>query len=340
MTILERYFAASDTEAEAVLEELFRRELLPALERCALQAGIPADRVSLVVSDATIGLITFLRSQRAAGLSPPANMPAYLRVTVENAETNLLRQHFTMFLRFKHRVRFVAENTPELVSWGEQGTRLVSVQSPEIVRRSRVSLQDDPVRFEPPLRAARIAGFPEDSKALRAMLITLLRAVDAPVALPDLTETLARLFDLDHPDDIPLDADYVSPASSLADALHAPDTPNAVLANLANQELLSRVWAEMRALRPLQRAALLLSLRDAKGRGILELLPEVQVASLSEIHQTLAEAMPLSEEQWERLRYTMPLPDGETARWLGTSIQNVRGLRRAARERLQRRLEP
>jgi DNA-binding XRE family transcriptional regulator len=107
-----------------------------------------------------------------------------------------------------------------------------------------------------------------------------------------------------------------------------------VAALVERRAYLALLWKEICELRPLQRAALLLNLRDASGQDMLPLLTLVDVARLSEIAASLD--MPVQEfaELWDRL----PLDDATMAQRLGVTRQQVINLRKSARERLARRM--
>lgn len=332
------YFAAPEAEAEAILERLFRAELLPQLERIARRSGVPADRVALVVGDAALSLLIYLRSQRGKG-EPPRHWEAFLRTTVENAHTNHLRHQFAPYVRFKHRVRFALENSPELACWNDEGKILASYADPDLRKCASYPLSDEQPEMQRFLQTISEAGNPEDSKALRRILIELLRQIPAPVAINELTALLARLYGLTLPSDVPSSTkDMSSPETLLEQSRYAVCTADLLMDQMENRAFLARLWSEIQQLRPQQRAVILLNLRDSQGHGVLELLPEVGVATLSEIRSAIEEATPLTDAQWERLREAMPLADAEVAEWLSTTRETVHGLRRAARERLQRRM--
>lgn len=97
---------------------------------------------------------------------------------------------------------------------------------------------------------------------------------------------------------------------------------------------LRRLWDEIVALPPLQRAAFLLNLRDGEGRGVIALFPIAGVADLRRIAAVLDMTPERLAERWRAL----PLDDAAIAARLGLTRHQVGLLRRAARERLARRL--
>jgi hypothetical protein len=97
---------------------------------------------------------------------------------------------------------------------------------------------------------------------------------------------------------------------------------------------LRRLWDEIVALPPLQRAAFLLNLRDGEGRGVIALFPIAGVADMRRIAAVLDMTPERLAERWRAL----PLDDAAIAARLGLTRHQVGLLRRAARERLARRL--
>jgi DNA-directed RNA polymerase specialized sigma24 family protein len=98
---------------------------------------------------------------------------------------------------------------------------------------------------------------------------------------------------------------------------------------------LERLWQEVRELPRAQRAALLLNLREADGRGCLALFPATGVASL----QQIADALEFPAERFAELWPRLPLDDATIAGLLELTRQQVINLRKSARERLARRLK-
>jgi hypothetical protein len=103
---------------------------------------------------------------------------------------------------------------------------------------------------------------------------------------------------------------------------------------LAQRGFLSRLWAEIRLLPGRQRAALLLNLRDADGRGMIGLFPLTGTAEVAD----LAEALDMPEEKLRALWGELPRDDEWIAGWLSVTRRQVINLRKCARERLARRL--
>lgn len=98
---------------------------------------------------------------------------------------------------------------------------------------------------------------------------------------------------------------------------------------------LERLWREVVALPPRQRAALLLNLRDEQGRACVDLWTLTGVADA----RAVAEALGMSVEEFAALWNELPLDDKRIAAHLTLTRQQVINLRKSARERLSRRMK-
>ena len=107
-----------------------------------------------------------------------------------------------------------------------------------------------------------------------------------------------------------------------------------VAGQVEQRDFLCGLWREITLLPPMQRAALLLNLRDGQGRGVLALLAHTRVATPTQI----AEALPLPADTLAALWPALPIEDAAIAQVLGMTRQQVINLRKVARARLTRRL--
>ena len=98
---------------------------------------------------------------------------------------------------------------------------------------------------------------------------------------------------------------------------------------------LEKLWTEVCQLPALQRAALLLNLRDAQGGSAIFFIPYLGIASPAQIAANLE----LPDEEFSALWNDLPLDDSRIAKMLSISRQQVINLRKTARERLRRRME-
>jgi hypothetical protein len=104
---------------------------------------------------------------------------------------------------------------------------------------------------------------------------------------------------------------------------------------LEQRTYLERLWIEVCQLPLLQRAALLLNLRDAHGGSAIFFIPHLGIADKPQ----LAKVLDLSEVDLAKLWDDLPLDDAAVAERLKVTRQQVINLRKTARERLARRME-
>jgi RNA polymerase sigma factor (sigma-70 family) len=113
------------------------------------------------------------------------------------------------------------------------------------------------------------------------------------------------------------------------------DSSPSQLERFERQEHMARLWSEIAILRPLQRAALLLNLRDHLGKNALLLFLLLAIADFD----ALAEAVGMGADELTQIWNDLPLDDLTIAARLGVTRQQVINLRKSARERLSRRLQ-
>jgi DNA-directed RNA polymerase specialized sigma24 family protein len=161
---------------------------------------------------------------------------------------------------------------------------------------------------------------------LSELLAAIFDYAGGPVAFDDLVSVVAAVLQVkDEP-----------PASTEEATIGAEIASGADVAwQVEKRIFLERLWQEVRELPRAQRAALLLNLREADGRGCLALFPATGVATLRQI----ADALELPAEKFAELWAQLPLDDATIAGLLGLARQQVINLRKSARERLARRLK-
>jgi DNA-directed RNA polymerase specialized sigma24 family protein len=162
-----------------------------------------------------------------------------------------------------------------------------------------------------------VAGFSE-------FLEALFTSVNFPVELDELVQVTAELLQVR---DEPV-------ASTTAREVPELVSPDDVAWQVEKRIFLQRLWEELQQLPLPQRTALLLNLRDASGNGCIALFPVVGIATMRQMAAALE--MPL--EQFAALWNQLPLDDAGIAGLLNLTRQQVINLRKAARERLARRL--
>lgn len=130
-----------------------------------------------------------------------------------------------------------------------------------------------------------------------------------------------------------------SPAESVDCAdrkreIRSTDANPGVDLQLEQRLYLDKLWTEVCQLPVLQRAALLLNLRDGQGGSAIFFIPFLGIASQKEI----AEMLEIPEQEFSALWSDLPLDDEHIAQLFRLTRQQVINLRKTARERLARRM--
>lgn len=234
----------------------------------------------------------------------------YVAGLTYNAIHDHLRAAFPARARLKNRIRYILMRDPRLARWavhGELVAGLAPFQGQELTTDALLA----PHEVTPAMLDASRPG-----DALAAML----RAMGGPVPLETLIDLAARLWNVNDVrmpmGDVPGDREFAAapPAEQQTD-LHA-------------------LWREIRALRPMQRKALLLNLRAPESVDLIAVFVRTGVASWNEMADALEQTSAGLAAIWNDL----PFDDTAIAQLLGITRQQVINLRKSARERLARRM--
>jgi RNA polymerase sigma factor (sigma-70 family) len=160
-------------------------------------------------------------------------------------------------------------------------------------------------------------------------LAAIFNYLGSPIEFDELVSTLAALLQIrDQPiESLTEDEDTVTYQAVATE----PDPSWQVEKRI----FLQRLWEELQQLPLNQRAALLLNLKDAEGRGCIALFPATGIATLRQ----LADGLEISVERFAGLWNELPLEDAKIAELLGLTRQQVINARKSGRERLTRRLK-
>lgn len=332
---------APESELKDNLARLIAEHAAPIIKgviRRKLQAGggdsASRQQAEDLYGDVVVQLLTRLQAFIA---DPHENsigdFHGYVAVTTYNACHLYLRRKYPSRWRLKNRLRYTLSRAGDFALWqGDDGDLLCGFRawlnskqdSREGNRRLR-QLTDDP---EARQRAGLTAGAPqvELSDVLRAAF----RFAGGPVGLDELLAVVADLLgvrDQNVTGDISVEQDFNGRAARI-------DGATGFATELEQRSYLRRLWDEITSLPPLQRAALLLNLRDTH-EGVIVLLPLAGIANVRQI----AEATGMPAEQFAALWNQLPLDDAAIAERLGVTRQQVVNLRKSARARLGRRMK-
>ncbi|HKS24384.1 MAG TPA: hypothetical protein VJZ76_16410 [Thermoanaerobaculia bacterium] len=265
-----------------------------------------SDREDLI-STAMLRVLQRLHSESDPGGAAIEDLDRYVATVTLHACDDLTRERFPRRTAARNRIVYVLLHDARYAQWSVEGDTFCGL-APWRGRRGVATVSIETVRH--------LAG----DRDVRRLLATLFDAARQPVALDVVINIAAELWGM-------IDL----PPVALDDALEVTSASTAT--GIDDREFLARLWTEIRLLNAPQRAALLLNLRDDSGSAT-ELFTLLGVATIGEI----ADAVGLPQETFATLWSELPIEDLRIAELLDLTRQQVINLRRAARDRLRRRM--
>jgi DNA-directed RNA polymerase specialized sigma24 family protein len=298
-----RSVAQRDAEIERQLD-VARPILDGVIRRYAGSGGDllgPAD-VEDLTSTILLRLVARLRADGEI-----ASFPDYVATIAFNAVNDHFRRSYPERTHVRNRLRYALGHDRRLALWTireQLAGGLAEWRGQQSARDSAIELPD------------AIVALARDRDRPAETLVALFRHERHPFFLRVLIEMLLPLWQRSEPVAIP-----VASRTQGAEALEW-------------KQVLETVWREILELRPLQRKALLLNLRDAETSHALELFADTGVATMD----ALARALEMTPSALAAIWSDLPLDDLRIAAMLGLNRQQVINLRKSARERLARRV--
>jgi hypothetical protein len=297
-------------------------------------AGRNPEDADDLYGEVVLEVLARLRSLRSNhGPSTITDFRGFVRVLSYDACSRQFRRMNPRRHSFSGKVRYHLNLNPDLAVWLDNRNEWICglakwreearpVWKPGLSQpRDLFELFRDAIRSED---HARIKSVP-------ALADALFDWAAAPLELDDVIEVATKFLAALEPTVMPRDLahSYTEPDDDI------PDLRVDIAGDVERRAYLGLVWAEVKSLPLRQRRALLLNLRDAVGQGAAALIPVTGVATAEE----LARVLEMSLEDLQSIWNDLPLDDATIAGRLGLSRQQVINLRRAARERLQRRMK-
>ena len=298
--ILTQLLEAKDAHArQRALEVILLEHVQPVIARVLGQYRAPGfAKEDADDLAATVNLRIVRRLQHLGAGDPILRLDDYVATVAYNVVYGFLRRRYPERTRLKNRLRYLFTRDDHFALWERDGDFVCGLAG----WRGR--------------GAAML-----DRRSPSAALAAVFERENAPLRLDDVVRIAAELW---HDGDTPLRA--VTP--ELESKARGPAV------DVEIRQYLRVLWQEVRELRGAQRAALLMNLRDVHGANGAALLLMSGVASFDEI----AGAMGLEPEKLSEIWNDLPFDDNTIARSLDISRQQVINLRKAARERLLRRM--
>lgn len=345
-------FLETDNEAEStsILTEIISTHAVPIIEsiiKYKLRVGLnvrSGGRQSLDAEDMRSEVILrLLKRLQALKVEPDRairNFRSYVAAATYHTCDQFLRQKYPQRWQLKNKLRYVLKQRPIFALWQSDEGWLCGLadwqdrpqvkpappDAPPQARRSQVLLEGLQT-----IGAKEFAGKNTRRLKIEDLLLAVFKYAGSPIELDDLVAVVSDLWGI---------SDQALQAQARDDQTYKKSEPvfeahRDVSFEIEIRNDLESAWAEICKLPTRQRAALLLNLRDSRGRSALLLIP---ITGIATIHQ-IAEALSMPAEQLAVLWNRLPLDDQTIAGHLGVTRQQVINLRKSARERLARRMK-
>ena len=330
--------ARDDSTAESLLAELISDHADPIIARILKNKlrvslngsqGNQQNQDALeIASELRVTLIADLRTvQQHPNHKSITSFPDYVAHKTYSACADYFREKNPHRWRLKNLLRYQLKQSPQFALWKAENNRWYAG-----LNEWRGKTGNDNSSNPLPSSGVILEMFPQrhgqDVPPVELLSAIFERAA-RPVELERLVALAAEFWQITD-----------SPLESVDNPEREPDKESINLAPgvdvLLEQRLyLEKLWTEVCELPVLQRAALLLNLRDAQGGSAIFFITHLRIASQKQI----AEILGLPGEEFSLLWKDLPLDDACIAEMCGVTRQQVINLRKTARERLVRRMK-
>ena len=259
-----------------------------------------------------LGAIVMLRviarlDELTSGAGEPIErLREYVARLARNAASDVLRSRYPEHRRLQRRIRAVLARDERFALWPSSNGLLCGFRAWKGMQQTK----------EPQTLGRR------DASDAGACLREIFEHAGGPVKLSSVVQVLAAAWNIS--DAVLIDVGELP----MRDATPAADL------QIENRTLLESLWREVRDLRPMQRAVLLLNLREVDGSNALALLVLLDIATFDDIAAAIGVTAEALAEIWSAL----PIDDLRIAEMFSLRRQQVINLRQAARQRLRRKL--
>lgn len=322
--------AQNESESQPLIEDLVTNHAAPIIKEIILhklrsyKSSQNRHDGEDVQGNAVLKLLSYLRNfKRDPESRQIGDFRSYVAVIAYNACNEYLRQKYPLRNSLKNQLRYLFTHDPKLILRDDAGTL--------VCRLSEWKGQKQTAK--PRLEALRCLGEAQPQgladKPLFELVIVVLKLLDAPVALDDLVSLIAEVKGVkDVPEQV-REEEGERPLEQLSDPRTRLD------ATVERRIQLERLWREICELPLRQRLALLLNLKDVDGKSQIEMFPFTGIATMRQI----AGALEISDDDFARLWNDLPMEDAAIAARLNLTRQQVINLRKAARQRLAKRMK-
>src|ERR1044072_427625 len=309
--------AIIDEHADPIIKKILRSKLRVSLNGRGTQQN--QDALELA-GDLRASIISTLRALRQnPNQTAIANFSDFVAIKTYSACADYFREKHPQRWRLKSLLRRRLRQNPRFALWQAEDKRWYAGFSGRQETGSAAEAPDASESITHPTAAQTKSD---------EFLGVLFERSGRPVVFDELVRIAADTWHIHDPP-----AESTHTVDSERDDLFTSLEPRVDLV-LEQRLFFEQVWIEVCQLPVLQRAALLLNLKDSRDGGVISFLPFLGVASKEELARLLE--MPYADFQkvWNEL----PLDDLRIAQMFGITRQQVINLRKTARERLARKM--
>jgi len=308
--------------AEPIIKKILRSKLRVALNEHGSQQNQDALEIA---GDLRATIVSTLRALRQnPNQTAIASFPDFVAIKTYSACADYFREKHPRRWRLKSLLRRRLRHNPRFALWQAEDKRWYAGFNGRHETGTQAGQSD----------AFDSASHPPDGKLSEAQMKSdeflgdLFERSGGPIGFDEVVKIAAETWQIHDPPPESIDA-----GDSETDDHFTSSAPRVDLA-LEQRLFFEQVWREVCQLPVLQRAALLLNLRDSRDGGVISFLPFLGVASKEE----LARLLEMPPEDFQKLWNELPLDDSRIAQMFGVTHQQVINLRKTARERLARRM--
>lgn len=306
--------AIIDEHADPIIKKILRSKLRVSLNGRGTQQNQDALEIA---GDMRASIISTLRALRQnPNQTAIANFSDFVAIKTSSACADYFREKHPQRWRLKSLLRRRLRQNPRFALWQGEDKRWYA--------GFKAEAPDASESITPPTDGRLSAAQMQSDEFLGV----LFERSGRPIVFDEVVKIAAETWHIHDPP-----AESIDTGGSERDEQFTSSEPRVDLA-LEQRLFFEQVWFEVCQLPVLQRAALLLNLRDSRDGGVISFLPFLGVASKEELARLLE--MPYA--HFQKLWNELPLDDLRIAQMFGITRQQVINLRKTARERLARRM--
>ena len=313
--------AIIDEHADPIIKKILRSKLRVSLNGRGTQQNQDALEIAGDLRASIIATLRVLRQK--PNQTAIANFSDYVAIKTYSACADYFREKHPQRWRLKSLLRRRLRQNSRFALWQAEDKRWYAGFSGGQESGSVAEELDATESVtRPPVGKLNAAQMKSDE-----FLDLLFERSGRPIVFDDIVKIAAETWHIHDPPTESIDTN-----GSERDDLLTSSEPRVDLA-LEQRLFFEQVWLEVCQLPVLQRAALLLNLRDSRDGGVISFLPFLGVASKEE----LARLLEIPNADFQKVWNELPLDDSRIAQMFGVTRQQVINLRKTARERLLRR---